>query len=522
MYRIKLFATVIAFALIFGTGCDDLFDTDPSTSVPGEHVVSDAEGVRAMRANMYHRMIRSSTHTTSYMIQPDALAGNTANRDGSTRLSSSVDTRAGDGATTHMSPYSAGYYITSRRANNIIGLVEPEEVDGLSEAEGARYQAEAYAMRAFTWHNIARTYAYDPGTQGAQDWPLGIVLHTEPTTDAEEAEASAAPRASIEETYDQILDDLANAKAIFEEYGDAGNNAFISEEFVEGMKARVQLYNRNWSEAAQHAEEALAIFGDGLVDTEDEVMNMFSEMQLVSTDEGEYLDNVQEGDHPEAFWKLDPHPQDEQIAGSNSNDGLSVYTTERWLAQLPTDEVIDNYEDDDYRLNWYAECYSIHDSSFLDGCTEANENGYALHKYTGANGNQSDNIPYMRAAEMYLILAEAEAKATNDPGSGLPYLNDLREARGLDALDANDFDNMEEFEDEILDERNRELIYEGHRFYDLKRLERDIPMNDGTTKFSWDSHRILSNIGTSTLGSNPELCQNPGYELFDENPDHCP
>ena len=64
---------------------------------------------------------------------------------------------------------------------------------------------------------------------------------------------------------------------------------------------------------------------------------------------------------------------------------------------------------------------------------------------------------------------------------------------------------------EILNERIRELIVEGHRFWDLKRLGRDVRHPDGSIKMFADSYRILAPIGTNARDVNPLLEENPVY-----------
>ncbi|MCH8550209.1 MAG: RagB/SusD family nutrient uptake outer membrane protein, partial [Balneolaceae bacterium] len=122
-----------------------------------------------------------------------------------------------------------------------------------------------------------------------------------------------------------------------------------------------------------------------------------------------------------------------------------------------------------------------------------------------------DDIPLMRVSEMYLIYAEARAKADNDPTAGAVVLQELRDARNAGIIPPEALLSMEAFEDEILDERMRELNFEGHRFWDLKRLGRDIPQVDGSIKMAANSFRILAPIGNTNLNANPALEENPGY-----------
>jgi hypothetical protein len=118
----------------------------------------------------------------------------------------------------------------------------------------------------------------------------------------------------------------------------------------------------------------------------------------------------------------------------------------------------------------------------------------------------------MRLGELYLIWAEAAAKAANDPNAGAAPLTTLRTARGASAVPAGALTDMTAFENFILEERMRELIGEGHRFYDLKRLGRDIVNVDNSVKIRADSYRMLGFIpvGVVTLPGSL-ITQNPGY-----------
>jgi len=118
----------------------------------------------------------------------------------------------------------------------------------------------------------------------------------------------------------------------------------------------------------------------------------------------------------------------------------------------------------------------------------------------------------MRLSEMYLIRAEGLAKDANSPAAGVAPLQTLRDARNTGAVPAAALVDIQAFEDEILDERMRELGVEGHRFYDLKRLQRNIRNPDGSLKMRADSYRILADLGSGLLNVNEQLVENPGYE----------
>ncbi len=98
--------------------------------------------------------------------------------------------------------------------------------------------------------------------------------------------------------------------------------------------------------------------------------------------------------------------------------------------------------------------------------------------------------------------AEALLRKGDNAGA-LAQVNTLRAKRGATALVSIDLNG-------ILDERGRELYWEGLRRIDLIRYEKfnDDWAEKGTNK---DAFRVLYCIPQQALDSNPNLHQNPGY-----------
>ena len=151
--------------------------------------------------------------------------------------------------------------------------------------------------------------------------------------------------------------------------------------------------------------------------------------------------------------------------------------------------------------------------------------GYAYPKYknvtsigdVGSNNGTSAHVdidfPMFRLADVYLMLAES-AYRNGDQGTALNYINMLRErAYG------NSNNNMSSISlDDILDERSRELAWEGSRRTDLIRFGKFTsgdyvwPFKGGDVSgIGTSSHLELYPIPTSDLILNPNLTQNPGY-----------
>lgn len=514
-FKLTSYLLVAAMLLVFA-GCNDILeDTEPPTAVSGDIVLTTEDGVNALRASVYSKL-RTFGFSTEYFIGPSAFADETRSRVGASRMEG-LNNAEGTFGTTHLRPYNQVYSLILD-ANLLISGVE----EGVLPQETLdRYRGEAYALRAFAMHNLVRALGYEPNDPLVRDaeWDLGIIIRTEPTIDVEDADQR--PRNTVNEVYTQILDDLSQAKTLLAGVDD---RIRVNEAFVDGLTARVNLYAGNWEDASQAAQDAINNASDlSLASSEEEVANMFFETS----------------DYTEGIFVLDVNPNTEPIGGgSNTNDGPAAYTSTQWVAQVPTQKVLDLYEDEDYRIGdfvrdedgnieiddatgvrlyeggWYQPCFDSTEDDPQSGCDAVNDDELSTNKFNGANGNLSDDLRYMRLAEMFLIWAEAAAKDANSPAAGVDALDELRQARGLDPISVANPSallDIEAFEDEILDERMRELVVEGHRFWDLKRTGRDIRNPDNSLKMAADSYRILANIGANLRNVNPELVENPGY-----------
>jgi len=152
--------------------------------------------------------------------------------------------------------------------------------------------------------------------------------------------------------------------------------------------------------------------------------------------------------------------------------------------------------------------------------------GYAVGKYrnTYASGGSPHNSQFidtdfflMRAAEAYLIAAEADARLNGGKttSTGTSYINALRQ-RANTTASASSYSL-----DQILDERARELYYEGHRRTDLIRYGYFGGEKSGLYLWEWKggsmngaslpATRNLFALPAEDVNANPNLVQNPGY-----------
>ena len=154
-------------------------------------------------------------------------------------------------------------------------------------------------------------------------------------------------------------------------------------------------------------------------------------------------------------------------------------------------------------------------------------NGYAVEKFRNldVNGNQGSDgagdfvdidFPMFRIADAYLMYAEAFLRGGGGSAStAADYVNMLRQrAYGSSAGDITATDLTLDF---ILDERSRELHWEGHRRTDLIRFNQFTengvwPWKGGIMEGkTTEKFRDIYPIPSSDIIANPSLKQNEGY-----------
>ena len=144
-----------------------------------------------------------------------------------------------------------------------------------------------------------------------------------------------------------------------------------------------------------------------------------------------------------------------------------------------------------------------------------------VNKYQPQQGeNITDaNIPLIRLSEAYLNAAEA-AVQTGDNAKAVKYLNSIVQR----ANPENSVEGKTLTLENVLDERRKELVAEGHRMYDVirngmtvKRIDvkdSDINKTKHNTaymEYDWNFHKILLPIPQKEMDANPNMKQNPGY-----------
>lgn len=126
-----------------------------------------------------------------------------------------------------------------------------------------------------------------------------------------------------------------------------------------------------------------------------------------------------------------------------------------------------------------------------------------------------NSIIYLRYADILLLKAEAKIMGeAPDLNGAADIIDRIRNRAGLGKLPQSTRSSKEALLQAYMDERRMELAFEGHRWFDMIRLEHgDYAINflRSIGKGNVTKDRLLFPIPQTEIGANPLLTQNPGY-----------
>lgn len=356
-------------------------------------------------------------------------------------------------------------YETIGTANLVIKNVPLVEDEGFTADERNKAVAEAKFLRALVYFNLSNFWAQPVQVSGGDNLAIPLVL------DPFEGEVEFPARATLNEVQAQIEQDLLDAIPNL----DDSDNTKATRGAAQALLARLYLYQERWDEAADLANQVIQ---NGMY----QLAGDYSFYNTVST---EFLftlvNNADDGqDSGQGFSGLtNPTPEgrgdapfsDNLLAAFNEEPGDLRFTE---LTQEGTDAL---------------GATRTFTNKFPDGVTNA------------------DNAPVLRITEMYLTRAEANLRAGTSVGdTPLNDINTLRSRAGLPDLTSVDLDI-------ILNERRKELCFEGQRRMDLLRNNRNLRRQGqaNVAESAPGSDKVIFPIPVNELDLNPNLVQNNGY-----------
>jgi len=503
MKKLSLNIFLVLACLMMFSSCKKQLDVDPRQSVDATEAITTKEGVEAALTGVYSRLKSARLYGRDLLAVGEALSDNGRATNRSGRLLPEAQNNVG----AHFNTWQTAY-LAINQANLILEAL-PNVI--LTTAERARYEGETKFLRALMYFDLVKIYSYIPGaTVPAQDRG-GVPLITQGIVKLDSAVATLPARAPLATVYSFIISDLTDANS---RLLNASTNAqfpyVATKQAAQALLARVQLYNRNYSEAKRWADSVIA---------------RQSASTYILSDSQTYVQNWRNPSNRESIFEV----RFASVAeGLGVNESLhTTYTTLKTpgdsLTVLGTADLVPSnsllavlgitvVNNGTTSAAVTARTRDVRNLLYERGVNRNSAAYVETTKFLGKNGFPNlDNVPVIRVAEMYLIRAEAQATTGStvlNEAAALADVNIIRVARRLPA--AAGLTGTALF-NEIMLQRRLEFAFEGHRFFDLKRLGLDMVKAPHYQDLPFADYRLLPSIPQREIDGNPNLKQNYGY-----------
>lgn len=441
-------------------------------------------------SNMYNQRI-----WTLDIVAGNSLVGAGGGDDGlETVQASNFTTMSDNGMALYMwrSPW-----VGIGHCNEVIKSVNNSE--NLSKDIHDRCLGEAYFLRAHYYYVLARLYG-------------GLPLRTEPY---DPDQSTAIARASLDDTYNLIIDDTKKAIELLpakSEY-DAENVGRACKDAAMYQLADIYL--------------TLAPSNPALYQQVVDLCNQITGLGYSLNTP--YADNfdAQINNGPESIFEV-------QYSGSTEYDFWGNTPQASWLSTFmgprnsnivaggwgwnqPTQEFVDQYEPGDLRKDvtiFYEGCPDFEGTPYRPNWSNT---GYNVRKFLVSKSvaSETNNSPANFVVYRYAGVLLMQAEALNElgkPGEAVVPLNEVRSRAGLSAIPRTV--SKDDLRETIIHERRMELAFEGHRWFDMIRIDNGnyaIRFLHSIGKTNATKERLLLPIPQTEIDSNPLMTQNPGY-----------
>ena len=447
----------VLLPVIFIAACNKDLDVQPQNNITEIKTGAD---VTALLFGGYKLLQNPSAFGEQYILMADLLA----KKDQVIWTGTFTTYRQiADKSEDKTSPVATSIWENSYAIINTVNTVL-DKIDLVDESDRAATAAEAKFIRGITYFELVN-YFGKPYSAGNVSSSPGVPLVLEPVY-VYDSTKDKPSRVSVADVYQQVIADLTDAvNNLPAEANDGRATSYAAEAFL----SRVYMQMQDYANAATMADDVIQ-----------------SGEYRLAVNFGQAFNNA--NNSTEDVFGIQQSPQSN--AGT-SNNGLTTfyadYGTFGGRGDVQVDPgYFDYFTGSDVRQAFVYDGYSI------------NGNGGT---YTLKWSEFYRVIPVVRLAEMYLTRGEANLRKGGDPiGDATPPedINTVRERSGAGPL-------ASVSGDDFVDERFRELGFEGDRLWTLKRLQLDV---DG---FSYDYPKLILPIPQREIDVNSNLVQNDGY-----------
>ena len=427
IFNTKTIQLLLVTTLLFTVSCNKMLDLKPTDQVEEADVFSSVEKLERGVLGVYEGWYPEYTIRIGSLMADECRIG----------LRNSGVLAAGQnlfrwtyssGDDEVLAPWKNGYQVIDRVNRLLKGL---PKVPAKNETEVRKVNAlkgELLAARAYAHFALYQVYAYS----GVYD-PNAPAVPYLVTADI----SSQPSRPTSADFFTQLWKDLADAEPLLSE----NTNLRMGLNAAYALHARAALYTKNNKEAVLYAGKVINQLP----------LSGFSDFPMIWKDQS----------NAEVIFKL----KRTNISTMRPGDIFYNIAASRIL-YAPATGLMNQYDpvNDVRYTSWFRTDPSL---------TAQGDLPEVITKYEGTDGAQNrSDLKIFRTGEMYLIRAEA-ALYNGDNATAANDLNSLRTAR-IKGYQPAHFTSTAELQSAILNERYKELPYEGHRYFDLKRLNKPV------------------------------------------------
>lgn len=399
-----------------------------------------------------------------------------------------------------------GFYYNITQVNLLINKLSSSNV--VTAANRSYYLGIGYGMRAFYYFQLLRSWG-------------NVIIQTEPVSsiDISNLAKAAAPQADVMTLIKADIDSSSNNFGSV--YAFKNNKGFWSKSATLMLKAEVYLWTSYRGGGAADATVAK----NALTDIQTNVPSLslltnFADV-FASSNKGnnEMIFAIRYGLN-EAVMSWVPgtfEPQTSLIVNFHDSVGARQFnaTTDNWggLLRAPVKiSTFRSFNDKDSR-KWYTlqPAYNKVSTNYVIA-------GAFVKKYPGEQnaGSRSytNDFPIYRYADLLLLMAEAKSILGQDPATEINLVR--RRALGTNYVTALAFPNQPidaNVKEALLQERLYEFIFEGKRWYDLRRMG-DNFVYGHTSLPATQAYKLFWPVDRNSLTNNRSLEQTTGYSKF--------
>jgi hypothetical protein len=468
---IEKYSIIILAAAIALSSCSkNYLNKNPNASVSSGEALNSLSALQNALNGTYAQLRSVSLFGRDMPVTGDLMADNTY-----------VEVK---NANYYVFQYTYSIIATDPVANDIwtaayAGILDANNIIDANVAGADAIKAQAYAIRALLYFKLVNVFA-KPYTDDSTALGVPIVLHYNPY--------DLPSRNPVKDVYAQIVSDLQIAYKSAPAYS---SSIFISKYAVEGLLARAYLYMGDNTDAKSAAVDVIQNSGFTLVEPAN--FNSFWANPAAHTDQVEVM------------FEVDCDANN----NNGSNDLGAMYINGAYDEIYASSQLYNLYTPTDVR-----------GSLIIPGVTHSGTPAFLINKFPNTANADKDNLKVIRLAEVYLIAAEASV--SSNQSDALKYVDTVAEKR--DPAFTGYTDTGDALLNDIIQERRKELAFEGDRFYDLNRLK--LPVNRAANAGAIsagpgninliipypDTRRVFP-IPQAEILANPNIAnqQNPGY-----------